>query len=132
MKETVYETVLEACALEQDLKMLPAGDMTEIGEKGINLSGGQKQRVSLARAVYADRDIYLLDDPLSAVDSHVGKHIFHKVLGPDGLLRNKVLLFIYKKCLRILRNRKIDGYLVHTYILDFKGFPTSTNMPILK
>ncbi len=91
MKETVYETVLEACALEQDLKMLPAGDMTEIGEKGINLSGGQKQRVSLARAVYADRDIYLLDDPLSAVDSHVGKHIFHKVLGPDGLLRNKVI-----------------------------------------
>ncbi len=90
LKEIVYETVLESCALEQDLKMLPAGDMTEIGEKGINLSGGQKQRVSLARAVYADRDIYLLDDPLSAVDSHVGKHIFNKVLGPDGLLRNKV------------------------------------------
>ena len=64
--------------------------MTEIGEKGINLSGGQKQRVSLARAVYFDADIYLLDDPLSAVDSHVGKHIFDKVIGPKGKLRKKV------------------------------------------
>ncbi|CAN0423120.1 unnamed protein product, partial [Laminaria digitata] len=52
---------------------LPAGDETEIGEKGINLSGGQKQRVSLARAAYADADVYILDDPLSAVDSHVGR-----------------------------------------------------------
>ena len=58
--------------------------------QGINLSGGQKQRVSLARAVYQDADIYLLDDPLSAVDSHVGKHIFDKVLGPQGMLKNKV------------------------------------------
>lgn len=58
--------------------------------QGINLSGGQKQRVSLARAVYQDADVYLLDDPLSAVDSHVGKHIFDEVLGPNGLLRNKV------------------------------------------
>ena len=59
-----YKRVLETCALEQDLKILTAGDLTEIGEKGINLSGGQKQRVSLARAVYANADIYLLDDPL--------------------------------------------------------------------
>ena len=58
--------------------------------KGINLSGGQKQRVSLARAVYFNADIYLLDDPLSAVDSHVGKHIFENVLGPRGMLKNKV------------------------------------------
>lgn len=58
--------------------------------KGINLSGGQKQRVSLARAVYFNTDIYLLDDPLSAVDSHVGKHIFDKVIGPQGLLKEKV------------------------------------------
>ena len=58
--------------------------------QGINLSGGQKQRVSLARAVYQDADIYLLDDPLSAVDAHVGKHIFDKVMGSRGLLRNKV------------------------------------------
>ena len=60
--------------------------------QGINLSGGQKQRVSLARAVYNDADIYLLDDPLSAVDSHVGKHIFQEVIGAKGLLRHKVSL----------------------------------------
>ncbi len=58
--------------------------------QGINLSGGQKQRISLARAVYQNRDIYLLDDPLSAVDSHVGKHIFDNVIGDKGLLQNKV------------------------------------------
>ena len=73
-----YQNVLSACALEPDLQVLPGGDQTEIGEKGINLSGGQKQRISLARAVYQDADLYLLDDPLSAVDSHVGKHIFEK------------------------------------------------------
>lgn len=62
--------------------------------KGINLSGGQKLRVSLARAVYFDADIYLLDDPLSAVDSHVGKHIFDEVIGPQGLLKKKVKLIL--------------------------------------
>ena len=61
--------------------------------QGINLSGGQKQRISLARAVYSESDIYLLDDPLSAVDSHVGKHIFENVIGPKGILRKKVLEF---------------------------------------
>ena len=72
-----------------DLAILPAGDATEIGERGINLSGGQKLRVSLARAVYADADLYLLDDPLSAVDAHVGKHIFEEVLSGNGLLGKK-------------------------------------------
>ena len=74
--------------------MLPAGDRTEIGEKGINLSGGQKQRVSLARAVYSNGSVYLLDDPLSAVDAHVGKHIFEQVIGPKGLLRNKTRVLV--------------------------------------
>lgn len=71
--------VLKACALGPDLDVLPAGDLTEIGERGINLSGGQKQRVNLARAVFQQKDIYLLDDPLSAVDAHVGKELFDKV-----------------------------------------------------
>jgi len=87
-----YERVIDACALRPDLEILPAGDSTEIGERGINLSGGQKQRVSLARAVYFDADVYLLDDPLSAVDTHVGKHIFDNVVGPRGMLRNKTRL----------------------------------------
>ncbi|WAR06335.1 MRP1-like protein [Mya arenaria] len=78
LDQNKYRQVIEACALEQDLEILQGGDMTEIGEKGINLSGGQKQRVSLARAVYHNADVYLFDDPLSAVDSHVGKHIFNK------------------------------------------------------
>ena len=87
-----YNQVLVSCALINDLNILPGGDMTEIGENGINLSGGQKQRVNLARACYTESDIYLLDDPLSAVDSHVGKHIFDYVIGPNGLLKNKVFL----------------------------------------
>ncbi|XP_078527762.1 ATP-binding cassette sub-family C member 12-like [Lissotriton helveticus] len=75
-----YQEAISVCSLELDLASLPFGDMTEIGERGINLSGGQKQRVSMARAVYADKEIYLLDDPLSAVDAHVGKHIFEECL----------------------------------------------------
>ena len=74
---------------------MSAGDQTEIGEKGINLSGGQKQRVSLARAVYSNADLLLLDDPLSAVDSHVGKHIFNEVIGNEaGLLKGKTRLLV--------------------------------------
>ena len=78
--------------MEPDIAILPAGDATEIGERGINLSGGQKQRVSLARAAYQDADIYLMDDPLSAVDAHVGKHIFEQLLSGTGLLAGKVFL----------------------------------------
>mmetsp|Transcript_20744 Transcript_20744/g.29812 ORF Transcript_20744/g.29812 Transcript_20744/m.29812 type:complete len:1497 (+) Transcript_20744:45-4535(+) len=71
-----YDRTLKMCALLPDLEVLPAGDQTEIGERGINLSGGQKARVALARAVYADTDVVLLDDPLAAVDAHVGQHLF--------------------------------------------------------
>ncbi|MEE6486330.1 hypothetical protein FKM82_014574 [Ascaphus truei] len=94
LDEVRYQKVLEACALLPDLELLPGKDKSEIGEKGINLSGGQKQRVSLARAVYNDADIYILDDPLSAVDAHVGKHIFEKVVGPNGLLKNKTRVLV--------------------------------------
>ena len=72
------------------------------------MSGGQKQRVSLARAVYQDVDIYLLDDPLSAVDSHVGKHIFEKVIGPEGILKNKVGTGLQ----RVYRSVTLGGSLV--------------------
>ncbi|NXO19201.1 MRP1 protein, partial [Oriolus oriolus] len=94
MSESRYKCVIEACALLPDIEILPSGDKTEIGEKGVNLSGGQKQRVSLARAVYCNADVYLLDDPLSAVDAHVGKHIFEKVIGPKGILKNKTRVLV--------------------------------------
>ncbi|XP_015416781.1 PREDICTED: multidrug resistance-associated protein 1 [Myotis davidii] len=94
LQERYYKSVIEACALLPDLEILPSGDRTEIGEKGVNLSGGQKQRVSLARAVYCDSDVYLFDDPLSAVDAHVGKHIFEHVIGPKGMLKNKTRLLV--------------------------------------
>ncbi|KAL3942720.1 MAG: hypothetical protein SGBAC_003127 [Bacillariaceae sp.] len=83
-EEDRYNLVLENCALVDDIAILPAGDKTEIGERGINLSGGQKARVALARAMYAtDTQLLLLDDPLSAVDSHVGQHIFSKAIAGE-------------------------------------------------
>ena len=95
MDQAAYAKVIEACALKPDLEMLPAGDNTEIGESGINVSGGQKQRIGIARAVYSNSDIYILDDPLSAVDAHVGKHLFEKVLhSKTGLLKDKTRLIV--------------------------------------
>ncbi|XP_059169468.1 ATP-binding cassette sub-family C member 2-like [Physella acuta] len=91
---TFYTTIIAACALNQDLEILPAADLTEIGEKGVNLSGGQKQRISLARAVYSQADIYLFDDPLGAVDSHVGQHIFQNVISNTGLLKKKTRVLV--------------------------------------
>lgn len=84
-----YDATVKACALLEDFKQLPDGDQTEVGERGISLSGGQKARVTLARAVYARADIYLLDDVLSAVDQHVGRTIIDNVLGEKGLLAGK-------------------------------------------
>ena len=88
----LYNKVIKLCELEEDLKILKAGDMTEIGEKGINLSGGQKARVSLARAVYSNKDIYLFDDPLSALDGHVGEKIFTNLIKSN--LENKTRILI--------------------------------------
>uniref|UniRef100_A0AAY4E1J1 Multidrug resistance-associated protein 4 n=1 Tax=Denticeps clupeoides TaxID=299321 RepID=A0AAY4E1J1_9TELE len=87
-----YERVVKACALKRDLELLPDGDLTVIGDRGATLSGGQKARVSLARAVYQDTDIYLLDDPLSAVDAEVGRHLFEQCV--CGLLRNKPRILV--------------------------------------
>lgn len=75
-----YNAVIEACSLSTDLAMFANGDMTEIGEQGVNMSGGQKQRLNIARAIYNGGDVYIFDDPLSAVDSHVGEHIFEQCL----------------------------------------------------
>ena len=87
-----YYRVLRAAALEQDFKQLPQGDSSIIGEGGISLSGGQKARVNLARCLYVDADIYLLDDPLSAVDTHVGAHIFQKAI--KGFLHGKIRILV--------------------------------------
>ncbi|KAF2196793.1 multidrug resistance-associated protein 1 [Delitschia confertaspora ATCC 74209] len=84
-----YDKTVKACALTHDFASLPDGDQTEVGERGISLSGGQKARLTLARAVYARADVYLLDDCLSAVDQHVGRHLIDNVLGPKGLLASK-------------------------------------------
>ena len=73
----MYRETVERCSLVKDIEMLPFGDLTMIGERGVNLSGGQKQRVQLARALYQDADIYLLDDPFSAVDAHTASSLFN-------------------------------------------------------
>ena len=90
--EKIYNQVIKICALERDLKMMADGDKTEIGERGINLSGGQRQRISLARCVYKQSDVVLLDDPLSAVDQNVGKHIFKQCI--KHYLRDKTVIFV--------------------------------------
>ncbi|RLV90454.1 Oligomycin resistance ATP-dependent permease YOR1 [Spathaspora sp. JA1] len=95
--EKKYKQVIYACSLEADLEILPAGDRTEIGERGITLSGGQKARINLARAVYANRDIILLDDVLSAVDARVGKHIM-----------NNCILDLLKEKTRILATHQLS------------------------
>tara|TARA_R110002003_G_scaffold97_36_gene8042 strand:+ start:43822 stop:46560 length:2739 start_codon:yes stop_codon:yes gene_type:complete len=101
-----YDEVVDACALRADLDMLPAGDKTEIGERGITVSGGQKQRMNIARAIYFNADIILMDDPLSAVDAHVGRHIMDNAI--CGLLKDKCRilathqLHVLSRCDRII------------------------------
>ena len=91
-EETWYNKVVNACCLLPDINALPAGDSTEIGERGINLSGGQKARICLARAVYTKSEVYLLDDPLSSVDNHVAAHIVEHCL--LGLLKGKTRILV--------------------------------------
>lgn len=87
MNDAVYKQVLDACALRQDLENLAFGDITEIGERGLNLSGGQRQRLQLARAIYQDNDIYLLDDPFSAVDAHTSSSLYKVFPVPSKFAR---------------------------------------------
>jgi ATP-binding cassette, subfamily C (CFTR/MRP), member 1 len=105
-KSKWYNQVVDACALRPDLEMLPAGDLTEIGERGITVSGGQKQRLNIARAIYFDADIILMDDPLSAVDAHVGRHIMDEAI--CGIMKDKCRilathqLHVLNRCDRII------------------------------
>ncbi|KAL3503595.1 hypothetical protein ACH5RR_038044 [Cinchona calisaya] len=92
MEREKYDCVLEACSLKKDLEILSFGDQTVIGERGINLSGGQKQRIQIARALYQDADIYLFDDPFSAVDAHTGTHLFNECI--LGLLSSKTVVYV--------------------------------------
>ena len=114
-----YATVIDACALGPDLQMLPNGDATEIGERGITVSGGQKQRINIARAIYFDADIVLMDDPLSAVDAHVGRHIFDHAI--CGLMQNKCRilathqLHVLHKCDRIIWMQEGQIAAIDTY-----------------
>jgi len=89
---TRYSKVIQAAALESDLSKFPHGDETQVGERGISLSGGQKARIGLARCLYVEADIYILDDPLSAVDAHVGKHIFENAI--MGFLKGKIRVLV--------------------------------------
>ncbi|KAH8420816.1 hypothetical protein KR222_005629 [Zaprionus bogoriensis] len=92
MDRSRYRQVVKKCALERDFELLPYGDKTIVGERGASLSGGQKARISLARAVYRKADVYLLDDPLSAVDTHVGRHLFDQCM--RGYLREEMVLLV--------------------------------------
>ncbi|XP_048630438.1 ABC transporter C family member 2 [Brassica napus] len=87
-----YERVLDVTALKHDLELLPGGDLTEIGERGVNISGGQKQRVSMARAVYSNSDVFIFDDPLSALDAHVGQQVFEKCIKRELGNKTRVLV----------------------------------------
>ncbi|KAL4940284.1 hypothetical protein BDV06DRAFT_196970 [Aspergillus oleicola] len=104
--EKWYDQVIDACALKPDLEILPNGDATEIGERGITISGGQKQRLNIARAIYFNAELVLLDDPLSAVDAHVGRHIMDKAI--CGLLKGRCRilathqLHVLSRCDRIV------------------------------
>ncbi|XP_067646399.1 probable multidrug resistance-associated protein lethal(2)03659 [Eurosta solidaginis] len=92
MNRRRYQQVVKKCALERDFELLPHGDKTIVGERGASLSGGQKARISLARAVYRQTSIYLLDDPLSAVDTHVGRHLFDQCM--RGFLREHIVVLV--------------------------------------
>ncbi|KAH0451594.1 hypothetical protein IEQ34_018893 [Dendrobium chrysotoxum] len=112
-----YEEAIEVTALQHDLELLPGGDLTEIGERGVNISGGQKQRVSMARAVYSNSDVYIFDDPLSALDAHVGRQVFDRCI--KETLRGKTRVLVTNQ-LHFLPN--VDTIIVvHEGMVKEKG-----------
>ena len=123
-----YQTVLEKCQLKYDLDILEGGDLTEIGEKGVNLSGGQKVRVSLARAVYADPDIYLFDDPISALDANIGKKIMNDLIinylkGKTRIIVTHALQYLkYMDRVIYMKNGRIEWCGTYQEILDKEFF----------
>lgn len=132
--QALYDEAISGACLATDLELLPSGDKTEIGEKGVNLSGGQKMRVSLARAIYANADIYLLDDPLAALDAHVAEQVFRVCI--NGLLkkRNATCLLVTNALsflpnvdrIAVLNDRKFEA--VDTWEKLYKANPTLTKL----
>ena len=115
--ESFYKQVIKICCLESDLDLLPNRDLTEIGEKGINL----------ARCIYSNSDIYLFDDSLSAVDANTGKKIFDLVIGPNGLLNEKVLLLFYILLRLVLETNFINSLRVIRIGLSFLFLELDSN-----
>ncbi|XP_069613612.1 ATP-binding cassette sub-family C member 5-like [Ranitomeya imitator] len=125
--EEKYKSTLDACCLYPDIQCLPDGDLTEIGERGVNLSGGQRQRISLARALYSSNTMVLLDDPLSAVDVYVGAELFSKAIKTG--MQNRSVLYVTHQLQYLVESDEIlymkDGYIseqgTHVDLMNLKG-----------
>lgn len=132
-----FDRIISACSLDRDFETFGAGDMVEIGDRGLTLSGGQKQRICLARAIYSDSDVYLLDDPLSALDIHIGRHVFTQCL--NKLLKGKTILLVthhleyLPKCdkVMLLHEGSVVEMGEHSQLLNTEQGPMYTELYLL-